>query len=120
MGFVLAFVFLELRRSISFFRTTTELLVDSTVLPRYPVRVGGMVVKDSIKYHDGFVTFSITDFNTDLQVIYYGILPPLFSENMGAIAKGTLRDGVFLAEELLAKHDETYMPKKYESSKDSN
>ncbi|MFV9838948.1 MAG: cytochrome c maturation protein CcmE [Aaplasma endosymbiont of Hyalomma asiaticum] len=110
--FVLAFVFLELRKSISFFCTTTELMTNPEMSSRSPVRVGGMVVKGSIKYNDDCVMFSITDFNNDLQVVYSGVLPPLFGEDMGAIAKGSLKNGIFVAEELLAKHDETYMPKK--------
>ena len=110
--FILAFVFLELRKSISFFCTTTELITNPEMSSRSPVRVGGMIVKGSIKHHADYVTFSITDFNHDLQVVYSGVLPPLFGEDMGAIAKGSLKNGIFEAEELLAKHDETYMPRK--------
>ncbi|KJV64161.1 ccmE family protein [Anaplasma phagocytophilum str. ApMUC09] len=75
-----------------------------------------MIVKGSIVRHGDSVTFSITDLETELEVTYRGVLPPMFGEDVGAIAKGRFVDGVFIAEELLAKHDEKYMPKKYSSS----
>lgn len=113
MGCVSTFVLLELRKNASFFCTTTELVSKGGDELRGPVRVGGMVVKGSIERTYNAVTFTITDFKTDLKVSYAGVLPPLFGEDMGAIAKGRLDGDIFIADELLAKHDERYMPRKY-------
>ncbi|MGN7661041.1 MAG: cytochrome c maturation protein CcmE [Anaplasma sp.] len=110
MGCVLSFVLFELRKSISFFCTTSELL--SGHHKGSLVRVGGMVTAGSVSRSTDSVSFDITDFKTNVRVVYSGILPPLFSEGTGAIAKGRLVDGKFIAEEVLAKHDEKYMPKR--------
>jgi cytochrome c-type biogenesis protein CcmE len=78
------------------------------------IRVGGLVEKGSVKRQkDGLtVTFDITDFAETIKVQYTGILPDLFREGQGIVARGRLRDGsnLFVAEEVLAKHDEKYMP----------
>lgn len=78
------------------------------------IRIGGMVEAGSIKRTDGSlaVTFAVTDFTRRLSVNYEGILPDLFREGQGVLAKGKLLDkNTFVAEEILAKHDENYMPK---------
>ncbi len=78
-----------------------------------PIRVGGMVVDDSVQRSDNSlaVRFQLTDFQAIVPVIYEGILPDLFDEGQGAVASGVLsEDGVLLASEVLAKHDENYMP----------
>lgn len=113
IGCISTFVLLELKRSASFFCTTTELLSKGQNTSSNPVRVGGVVVKGSIVNSENALTFTITDSKTDLRVRYSGILPPLFGEDMGTIAKGRLQGDIFVADELLAKHDERYMPKKY-------
>ncbi|MCU7611452.1 cytochrome c maturation protein CcmE [Anaplasma capra] len=114
VGLVLLFILSELRRNISFFYTTSELLSGPHRNPNAPVRVGGMVIKGSVvRDASGVVSFDLTDLNTELKVIYSGVLPPLFGEGVGAVAKGRLLDGKFVADEVLAKHDEKYMPKKY-------
>ena len=77
------------------------------------IRVGGMVRKDSIIRVENSlrVSFVITDFEKDLVVNYDGILPDLFSEEAGIVAKGKINEeGIFVANEVLAKHDENYMP----------
>jgi len=76
-------------------------------------RLGGMVVDGSVKRDpDGLtVRFTVTDTAKEIPVVFSGILPDLFSEGQGAVAQGKLGDdGVFYADEVLAKHDETYMP----------
>lgn len=78
-----------------------------------PFRLGGMVVQDSLqRENDGLtVHFKVTDNATTIPVTFTGILPDLFQEGQGMVAQGTLSaDGVFKATEVLAKHDETYMP----------
>ena len=75
-------------------------------------RLGGMVAKDSVRRTPGSleVRFVVTDFKHELPVSYTGVLPDLFREGQGVVAHGRLRDGVFVADEVLAKHDENYMP----------
>jgi cytochrome c-type biogenesis protein CcmE len=75
-------------------------------------RVGGMVTKGSVKRTPGSleVRFVVTDFAHSVTIAYTGLLPDLFREGQGVIAHGQLRDGVFVADEVLAKHDEKYMP----------
>jgi cytochrome c-type biogenesis protein CcmE len=78
-----------------------------------PIRVGGMVVDGSVQRSDDSlaVRFQLTDYEASVPVIYKGILPDLFGEGQGAVASGMLNsDGVLEASEVLAKHDENYMP----------
>jgi len=79
----------------------------------HQIRVGGLVTNGSVKrQQDGLtVTFDITDYAETIKVQYTGILPDLFREGQGIVARGRLQDGnLFIAEEVLAKHDENYMP----------
>jgi cytochrome c-type biogenesis protein CcmE len=73
-------------------------------------RLGGMVVEGSIKRTGVTVDFLVTDTAQTVPVRYDGILPDLFKEGKGVVAQGKLQDGVFMAKEVLAKHDENYMP----------
>lgn len=77
------------------------------------IRVGGMVVKNSMQRDAGSLTlrFRLTDYQAEVAVEYTGILPDLFAEDAGAVVTGMLNaEGVFVAEQVLAKHDEKYMP----------
>ncbi len=99
------------REGISYFRNPTEVLLD---LPRAEetFRVGGLVKPDSInKSQDGTIKFELSDLESSISVVYNGILPDLFAEGQGAIALGNYVEGEFIATEILAKHDEKYMPK---------
>jgi len=85
----------------------------------HPFRIGGLVMNDSVKRQkDGLtVDFRLTDYDKSVTVQYTGILPDLFREGQGIVALGQLReDGVFVASEVLAKHDENYMPPEVASS----
>lgn len=73
-------------------------------------RLGGMVVKNSVKRDDLKVNFEITDYANTFSVKFKGILPDLFREGQGVITTGSLINGTFIASEVLAKHDENYMP----------
>lgn len=78
-----------------------------------PIRVGGMVSEGSVTRSDDSlaISFEITDFTASVKVVYEGILPDLFDEGQGAVASGKLNEeGVLMATEVLAKHDENYMP----------
>jgi len=99
--------------TIVFFYSPTD-LIEKTVQPGQTLRVGGLVVEDSVKKAaDGVTTiFGITDLNQVVEVRFTGLLPDLFREGQGIISEGTLGpDGVFMASSVLAKHDENYMPK---------
>lgn len=77
------------------------------------IRVGGMVLEDSVQRADDSleIRFKLTDYEADVEVVYVGIVPDLFAEGQGAVASGELNDdGVLEATEILAKHDENYMP----------
>ena len=86
--------------------------------PGQRIRLGGLVEKGTVLRGEGTdVTFSVTDQAHSVQVAYNGILPDLFREEQGVVTEGTLRaDGVFLADSVLAKHDENYMPKEVADS----
>jgi cytochrome c-type biogenesis protein CcmE len=112
LGVAAALVLYALQGSLRYFYSPTDLTVE-----RPPegtrFRVGGIVQQGSFKRDgDGTVRFHVTDLTNTVQVAYKGILPDLFREGQGVIAEGRLvADGTFRAEEVLAKHDETYMPK---------
>ena len=98
--------------NIVFFHSPTE-IVQKDLRPEQRLRVGGLVEQGTVKQtgQDAIVSFQVTDLTTSLTVIFKGILPDLFREGQGVVAEGHYRNGVFVAMEVLAKHDETYMPK---------
>ena len=101
--------------NIVFFFSPTELKNKQII--NQIVRVGGLVSDGSIIRLDGSVTeFIITDNQEELKVRFTGILPNLFRDNQGIVAKGRLEGDIFIANELLAKHDENYMPKEISNS----
>lgn len=100
-----------MRDSIVFFFSPTE-MIERAPGPEQRLRVGGLVVEGSVeRLEGGSVAFAVTDGATDQRIVFAGILPDLFREGQGIIAEGRLIDRVFEAEEVLAKHDEQYMPK---------
>lgn len=116
-GLILALVLIlsAFSGNLVYFRTPSQLMAN-TVKSGSTVRLGGMVVANSIhrtvENQTPVVTFDITDGQAAIKVLYKGILPDLFREGQSAIAIGSLNDQkLFVANEILAKHDETYMPK---------
>jgi cytochrome c-type biogenesis protein CcmE len=107
-GLVLA----ALQDKVAFFVSPSE-IVSGKVDRGRQFRLGGLVAEDSVRHEpDGSVRFAIADLNETVSVAYRGILPDLFRERQGIIAQGRLgEDGTFEAVEVLAKHDENYMPK---------
>lgn len=100
-----------MRDGINFFRSPSE-VVAAPPLETEVFRIGGLVEAGSIvRGQSDTVSFRVTDGPASVPVTYRGILPDLFSENEGMVGTGRLVDGVFVAHEILAKHDETYMPK---------
>lgn len=98
--------------SIAFFVTPTELAAHPRA-GEERFRIGGMVVEGSLK--KGAVNhFRLTDFETEIDVSFEGVLPDLIKDGQGAVADGHVVNGVFVADEVLAKHDEKYMPAEIE------
>jgi cytochrome c-type biogenesis protein CcmE len=111
LGLAAVLVFRALDSNLSYFYSASEVVYNQA--PKDHVfRLGGMVVDGSLKRGEGLtVHFTVTDNASNVNVQYTGILPDLFAEGQGVIAQGKLNsDGVFIADEVLAKHDETYMP----------
>lgn len=108
LGIIIASAFQE---NMMFFMTPTELLDAPQVTKK--IRLGGLVEKRSVQKDSSNLTlqFKITDNKSSIPVVYRGIVPDLFRESQGVIAEGKLNEkGVFQAVQLLAKHDENYMP----------
>lgn len=100
-----------MRDGINFFRTPTQ-VVEAPPPPTEVFRIGGLVEQGSLTRGQGAaITFRVTDTNRSVPVSYTGVLPDLFAENQGMVGTGRFVDGVFVATEILARHDETYMPK---------
>lgn len=112
VGAAAALALTALQSNISYFFSPSQ-VVAKEAPANHVIRLGGLVTKGSVKRaEDGLtVNFDVTDMAQTVRVAYTGILPDLFKEGQGAVARGKLGpDGVFYAEEVLAKHDEAYMP----------
>jgi len=112
LGVAVGLMLYALSDSIVFFYTPSEMIAKN-ISPGTRVRLGGLVEQGSlVKGDDGQVTFTVTDKTKAMKVSYKGLLPDLFREGQGVVAEGHVGpDGVFVASEVLAKHDENYMPK---------
>ena len=100
----------SLEENVVYFKSPSEIKVLSE-LENKKIRVGGMVKSESIFIEAKEVKFIVTDFKSEINVIYTGVLPNLFSEGKGVVAEGYLKDkNLFIASKILAKHDENYMP----------
>ncbi|QWF19322.1 cytochrome c maturation protein CcmE [Lysobacter capsici] len=111
-GVATALVATALQRNVAYLYTPSEILRgDASERARF--RLGGMVAEGSFKRASGSMDahFSVTDGDALMPVVYTGILPDLFREKQAVVATGRMQGGTFVAEEILAKHDETYMPK---------
>lgn len=98
--------------SLVFFYSPTDLVTKQDIPKDRLIRIGGLVVKGSILRKGPEVNFTVTDTVHKLNVVYHGILPDLFREGQGVVAQGRMgAKGTFEAREVLAKHDETYMPR---------
>ena len=105
-------VAMALQRNVAYLYTPSEVLRgEAGEHARF--RLGGMVAANSFQRARGSLEahFRVTDGDAEMPVVYTGILPDLFREKQAVVATGRMRDGRFVAEEILAKHDETYMPK---------
>jgi cytochrome c-type biogenesis protein CcmE len=103
------FIFSALQQSLMYFMTPTEILEKN---PTAAIRLGGMVEEGSIQKESTTMTvnFRVTDFTSTVPATFTGITPDLFKEGQGVVADGRWNGHIFIAEKLLAKHDENYMP----------
>ena len=109
-----------LEDNVVYFLSPTEIQNKEEIKRNEKVRVGGMVKKNSIKSYTNYISFILTDYKNEINVTYSGTIPNLFSEEKGVVAEGTLKDkNYFIANKILAKHDENYMPPKVNNSLDS-
>lgn len=117
LGLATALTFYALGQKASYFYMPAD-LQQATVPPGERIRLGGLVEEGTIVRGQGTeVAFSVTDKEKSVKVVFNGLLPDLFREEQGVITEGTFRpDGVFVADSVLAKHDETYMPKEVADS----
>ena len=113
-GLIIAAIltFKAFEENMMFFITITDVVENNKAPIGREFRVGGLVVNDSIKRETGSLTMSfiLTDNRNQLTVNYTGVLPDLFREGQGVVAIGKLNQNVFIADTILAKHDENYMP----------
>jgi cytochrome c-type biogenesis protein CcmE len=112
---IIFLVLKSLRENMIYFFSPTEIYNKTNISLNKKIRVGGLVKEGSIYKEETSIIFIITDQNNEIVVSYNGLLPNLFSEGKGVIAEGKLKDKkYFIADKILAKHDENYMPPELE------
>jgi len=99
----------SLNSNLDYFFTPTELKQENIPTDKR-IKVGGMVQKDSVQRDLSKISFVITDYENSIKVVYDGIVPDLFKEDSGVVVLGYQKNQMIYAEEVLAKHDENYMP----------
>ncbi len=105
------FILQTLNKNILYFKSPTDIKNNQNINFDKKIRVGGMVKKNSLIIKEEEIKFIITDFNNELNISFSGTVPNLFSEEKGVVAEGKLQDKTFfIADRILAKHDENYMP----------
>ena len=101
----------SLNKNILYFKSPTDIKTSQDINFQKKIRVGGMVKKNTLKINDQEIKFIITDFKNEINVSFRGTVPNLFAEEKGVVAEGKLQDKqFFIADRILAKHDENYMP----------
>ena len=101
----------SLEENVVYFFSPTEIYNKANISVDKQIRIGGLVKKNSVSKNDTLINFIITDLKKEIVVSYNGIVPNLFSEGKGVVAEGKLKDKkYFVADKILAKHDENYMP----------
>ena len=105
------FILQSLNKNILYFKSPTDIKNNQNINFDKKIRVGGMVKKNSLIIKEEEIEFIITDFNNEINISFSGTVPNLFSEEKGVVAEGKLQDKTFfVADRILAKHDENYMP----------
>ena len=115
------FILMGLNKNILYFKSPTDIKTNEDINFNKKIRVGGMVKKNSLVIEEKEIKFIITDFQNELQISFSGTVPNLFSEEKGVVAEGKLQDkSFFIADRILAKHDENYMPPELKNLKKNN
>ena len=114
----ISLILYSLNSNLDYFFTPTE-LKEQNISSDKRIKIGGMVLEGSVLRNDSNISFTVTDYESFVRVEFKGIVPDLFQEGSGVVALGYLNDEVFYAEEVLAKHDENYMPPNIEINNDS-
>ena len=115
------FILQTLDKNILYFKSPTDIKNDQDIHSKKKIRVGGMVKKNSLEIKEQEIKFVITDFKNELMISNSGTVPNLFSEEKGVVAEGKLQDkSFFIADRILAKHDENYMPPELQSIMNNN
>ena len=112
----ISLILYSLNSNLDYFFTPSELM-DKEVPNDRRIKLGGMVLEGSVVRASSEILFTVTDYENSINVTYRGIVPDLFKENSGVVALGFLDNQMFYAEEVLAKHDENYMPPNLEIKK---
>tara|TARA_B100000749_G_scaffold63633_1_gene47041 strand:- start:54 stop:482 length:429 start_codon:yes stop_codon:yes gene_type:complete len=109
---IVVFVVLKsLEENVVYFFSPTEIYNKENISLNKKIRIGGLVKEGSLTNNQTLINFIVTDLNNEIMVSYSGLLPNLFSEGKGVVAEGKLKDKkYFIADKILAKHDENYMP----------
>ena len=115
------FILQSLKSNILYFQSPTDIKLKQDIIFSKKIRVGGMVKTDSLKINNREIKFIITDFKNEIVVSYSGTVPNLFAEGKGVVAEGKLKDKkYFLADRILAQHDENYMPPELKNLMEQN
>ena len=110
----------SLEENVVYFKSPSDIQILSEI-KKNKIRIGGMVKKNSIDIVDKKLNFIITDFKYEINVVYSGVVPNLFTEGKGVVAEGYLKDkNFFSATKILAKHDENYMPPEVKAALEEN
>ena len=105
----ISLILYSLNSNLDYFFTPTE-LKNINIQEDKRIKIGGMVLENSVVREQSKVIFTVTDYKNYIEVVYEGIVPDLFKEGSGVVALGFMQNETFYAQEVLAKHDENYMP----------
>ena len=105
----ISLILYSLNSNLDYFFTPTE-LKNVDIPSEKRIKIGGMVLEDSVQRYKSEMSFIITDYENSINVVFEGIVPDLFKEGSGVVALGFIKNEIFYAQEVLAKHDENYMP----------
>jgi cytochrome c-type biogenesis protein CcmE len=105
----ISLILYSLNSNLDYFFTPTE-LKNVDIPSEKRIKIGGMVLEDSVQRNKSEISFIITDYENSINIVFEGIVPDLFKEGSGVVALGFIKNEIFYAQEVLAKHDENYMP----------
>ena len=114
----ISLILYSLNSNLDYFFTPTE-LKNINIPKDKRIKIGGMVLENSVVREKSKISFTVTDYKNYIEVVYEGIVPDLFKEGSGVVVLGLIQNETFYAQEVLAKHDENYMPPNLNMNNDS-